>query len=518
MRNWLNEYRGDIASGLVVFFIGVPMCLGVALASGAPMLSGIVAGVVGGVLGGLLSRTTLAVTGPAAGLSAVAIYSITELGSFPLFLLAVVLAGLLQIVLGILRAGTVVRFFPVSVVKGMLAGIGLILIFRQLPHAVGYDKTIEGVEESMEAGNLDAFSEVVSAAQFMSSGALVISIVSLAVLIFCSGSYWKSQRWTRLLPGGLIAVSVSILVSKLVLDQFPNLKLGAEHMVMVPHVEHWNALPWLLVGEEFNTGLYGKFLVVVITLAMVASLESLLNTEAVDKLDPLRRITPLNKELMAQGATNVVSGFLGGLPVTVVIVRSSLNINAGARSPLSTITQGSILALSVVAFPGFLDLIPLSCLAVILIVTGYKLTSLRKWRTSYQQGADQFIPFAITAVIIFSINLLVGLLVGLLVAILYVVKSNFRSSILTVNHENNHLIKFTKGVSFLNKAHLYKILEDVPEHSHVIIDGTRADFIDHDIIETIRDYERSASSKNITVEIVKRTNAIHPFFKAVPDQ
>lgn len=516
MKDLFREYRRDVPAGLVVFFIGVPMCLGVALASGAPMLSGIVAGVVGGVLGGLFSRTAVAITGPAAGLSAVAVYSISELGSFPLFLLAVVFAGLVQIGLGMLRAGSVARFFPVSVVQGMLAGIGLILLLRQLPHAVGYDASVEGVEESMQTKGIEIFAELFQASQRISAGALVIAGVSLALLIFCSGSYWKSKSWTRLLPGGLMAVLVSLLVSELVLERIPWLTLSADHKVSIPKLEHWSALPWLLNPEELNIDVSFKFAVVVITLAIVASLESLVNTEAVDKLDPMRRITPLNKELIAQGATNVASGFLGGLPVTVVIVRSSLNINAGARSRLASIVQGTILAVAVLAVPGVLEMIPLSCLAVILIVTGYKLSSVRKWRHIYGQGADQFIPFAVTAVTIFSVNLLAGLLIGLLVALLYVVKSNFTSAILTVNREGNHLIRFTKGVSFLNKARLYKILEELPDNAHVIVDGARADFIDHDIIETLHDFQQSASTRKITVEIVRKPNAIHPFFKTLP--
>jgi MFS superfamily sulfate permease-like transporter len=462
-----------------------------------------------------LSRTAVAITGPAAGLSAVAVYSISELGSFPLFLLAVVLAGLVQIALGIVRAGSIARFFPVSVVQGMLAGIGLILIFRQLPHAVGYDASAEGVEESLQTRGIETFVELFQAAQGITPGALVIAGVSLVVLIFCSGQYWKSRTWTRLLPGALMAVLVSVLTNKLLLDRIPALALSADHRVSIPKLEHWSVLPWQLNQGEFAGNVTLTLGLVVVTLALVASLESLLNTEAVDKLDPMRRITPLNKELIAQGVTNVASGLLGGLPVTVVIVRSSLNINAGARSRLATVVQGTFLAVAVLAFPASLELIPLSCLAVILIVTGYKLSSAGKWRRIYLQGANQFIPFAVTAVTIFTVNLLAGLLVGLLVALLYVVKSNFSSAILTVNREGNHLIRFTKGVSFLNKARFYKILEDIPDHAHVVIDGTRADFIDHDIIETLNDFQQSAVTRYITVEIVRKPNASHPFFKGV---
>ena len=513
MGNLFKEARYDLPAGLVVFFVVIPMCLGIPLASGAPLLSGLVAGVVGGILCGFLSRSPLSITGPAAGLSAVALYSISELGSFSFFLLAVVVAGMIQIVLGLLKAGSIARFFPVSVIKGMLTGIGLILIFKQIPHALGYDVDLQGTEEFQQLDNENTLSEILQALQSVTPGAVLISVFSLGVLVFCSGQYWLSRKWTKLLPGPLMAVLVSIVVNELLLKWLPGLGLNSGHLVAIPHIQEWTALPGQLSIPDFDISIAGKFAAVAFTIAIVASIETLLNIEAVDKLDPYRRITPLNRELIAQGTTNIVSGLLGGLPVTAVIVRSSLNINAGARTRLSTITQGFILAVAVIALPGMLERIPLACLAVILIVTGYKLAPVSLWKTMFGKGIDQFIPFAVTAFVIFFSNLLVGILLGLVVALFFVLKSNFHMSVLKVNRDNNYLVKFTKDVSFLNKARLYQILEQVPRGAHVFIDGTRAHFIDNDIVETIEDFQKSAPIKNITVEIVKKTYAVHPFFK-----
>ncbi len=511
--SFFKEIRNDLPAGLVVFFVSVPMCLGVALASGAPLLSGLVAGVVGGILCGFLSRSPLSVAGPAAGLSAVVLYSIAELGSFSFFLLAVVLAGVIQIMLGLLRAGSIARFFPVSVIKGMLAGIGLILVFKQIPHALGYDTGLQGDEEFLQTDNENTFSEIMRAFQSITPGVLLITFLSLLLLVLCSGKFWQSNKWTRLLPGPLMAALGGIFLNEVLLMSTAEFGLLPEHLVAIPHFREWTALPGQLRIPDFNVLLAIKFIVVVLTIAVVASVETLINIEAVDKLDPFRRITPLNRELIAQGTTNIVSGFLGGLPVTTVIVRSSLNINAGVRTQLSTITQGFLLAVSVLALPGMLERIPMASLAVILIVTGYKLAPLSLWKTMFAKGKDQFIPFAVTAFVILFSNLLTGILLGILVAVFFVLKSNFRLAILKVNRDNNHLVKFTKDVSFLNKALLYRILEQVPAGAHVFIDGTRAHFIDNDIIDTIEDYQKSAPMNNITVEIVKKTYAVHPFFK-----
>lgn len=511
--NFFKEIRNDLPAGFVVFFVSVPLCLGVALASGAPLLSGLVAGVLGGVLGGLLSRSPLTVSGPAAGLAAVAHYSISTLGSFSLFLAAVVLAGMIQIILGLLRAGLVGRFFPVSVIKGMMAGIGLILVFKQIPHALGYDVDFVGDEEFLQLDNENTFTEIIRALQTFTPGAVLIAIFSLSLLVLCATKIWQSNKWTRLLPGPLVAVLVSILFNEGLLMLVPGWGLRAEHLVDLPAIQHWTALPGQLSLQGIDMTVASQLIMIAFTVAVVASLETLLNVEAIDKLDPFRRTTPLNRELIAQGTTNIASGLLGGLPVTAVIIRSSLNINAGARSQLSTIAQGSLLAMSVLALPEILERIPLASLAVILIVTGYKLTSPALWKSMYGKGIDQFFPFAATALIILFSNLLTGILLGLLIALVFVLKSNFRLAILKVNRDGAYLVKFTKDVSFLNKALLYRILTQIPDGSHVFIDGTRAHFVDPDIIDMLEDYQKGAPIKSIKVEIVKKNHAVHPFFK-----
>ena len=316
-----------------------------------------------------------------------------------------------------------------------------------------------------------------------------------------------------MLPGPLVAVVVGIMLNEGFQVVLPQWELRAEHLVDLPPMQQWTAMPWQIPLQTLSIVTISKLAMIAVTVALVASLETLLNIEAIDKLDPFRRTTPLNRELIAQGTTNIASGLLGGLPVTAVIIRSSLNINAGARTQLSTITQGLLIAVSVLMIPEILEAIPLASLAVILIVTGYKLAPLSLWKSMYKKGIDQFVPFVATALIILFSNLLIGILLGLLIALFFVLKSNFRLAILKVNRDGTYLVKFTKDVSFLNKALLYRILSQIPDGSQVYIDGTRAHFIDHDIIDMLEDYQKSAPIKNITVEIVRKNFAVHPFFK-----
>lgn len=506
MKQLFEEARHDLPASLVVFFVSIPLCLGISLASGAPLLSGLVAGVLGGIVCGLLSKSSLSITGPAAGLSAVALFSIERLGSFSTFLLAVVAAGVIQVILGLVKAGSVGRYFPVSVIKGMLAGIGLILIVTQIPHALGDDVYVQGAEES----NLG---EIVKALRTIHPGAVMVTLVSMFALIISVRPFWREGKWTRLIPGPLMAVVLSVLLNEAFIRSGSGLALTADHLVSLPRLSNWTALPGLLSIPNFNLDFAITFIMVAATIAIVASVETVLNIEAIDKLDPYRRTTPLNRELVAQGTTNILSGMLGGLPVTAVIARSSLNIHAGARSKLSTIVQAVLLGVAVLTSPGLLERIPVACLAVILIVTGYRLAPVSLWKSMYQKGPGQFIPFVVTAVMILLSNLLTGLVLGFAVAILFVLKSNFQLAVLSVNRDGAYLIKFIKDVSFMNKFRLYEILEGLPPGCRVYIDGTRAHFIDQDIIEAIEDYQKSAPTKNISVEIVKKNYAVHPFFK-----
>jgi MFS superfamily sulfate permease-like transporter len=513
MKKLFSEVGSDFSSGLVVFFVSVPLCLGIALASGAPLTAGLISGIVGGVICGALSRSPLAITGPAAGMTAVVLYAKAELGSFEALLLATVLAGMIQFSFGLLRLGAIARFFPASVVKGLLAGIGLILIFKQLPHALGYDQESLGAESFLQLDQQNTLSELWLAAEHIHPGAVFIALATLGIILAGSSQAWQRGAITKYLPAVLVGVVASIVINELFFVSAPDLALTESHRVTLPHVSTWlghlDAIPFLDFTPEF----LGRLLIVALTIAVVASIESLLNVEAVDKMDTFRRITPLNRELIAQGTTNIASGLLGGLPVTVVIARSSLNAYSGARSRLAAIVQGLMLAIAVLLFPGALERIPLSGLAVILMFTGYRLTAPKRWKLVYSKGKDQFIPFAVTAVVIFFSNLLIGILSGVAVALFFVMKANFRTGIVRVNRGNHHLVKFTKDVSFVNKAVLFRILEEIPADSMVSIDGTRSYFIDQDIIETIEDFQRSAPTRGISVEIVQKAFAIHPFFK-----
>jgi len=338
-------------------------------------------------------------------------------------------------------------------------------------------------------------------------------LISLLSLLISVRPFWRQGSWTRLIPGPLVAVVLSVLLNEVFMRSGSSLALTADHLVTLPHISDWTALPGLLSIPDFDLDFALTFIMVAATIAIVASVETVLNIEAVDKLDPYRRTTPLNRELVAQGVTNIVSGMLGGLPVTAVIARSSLNINAGARSKLSTMVQAALLALAVLASPGLLERIPVACLAVILIVTGYRLAPVSLWKSLYDKGPGQFIPFVVTAVMILMSNLLTGLVLGFAVAIFFTLKSNFQLAVLSVNRDGTYLIKFIKDATFMNKVRLYEILEGLPSGCRVYIDGTRAHFIDQDIIEAIEDYQKSAPTRNISVEIVRKSYAVHPFFK-----
>lgn len=506
-----SSLRQDIPASIVVFFVAIPLCLGISLASGAPLISGLIAGVLGGVIAGILSGSQLSVSGPAAGLASIVLTSISDLGTFQAFSVAVVLAGLIQLILGYVRAGAIGYFFPSSVIKGMLAGIGLILILKQIPHALGDDKDYEGDESFLQPDNQNTFTEILAAAFNLSSGAVIISLSCLVLLIFWGSDRIRKNPLASLIPGPLLAVLLGVAINLIYKVYFPNLFLDGIHIVDLPDFKELAAgfsLPdWTALNNK-------KVYVVALTLALVASLESLLSIEAADKMDPLKRVTPLNRELKAQGITNTISGLVGGLPVTSVIVRTSANVNSGAQTKISTIIHGLLIAVAVVIFPTLLEYIPLSALAAILLLVGYKLSSPGLWKEQYNKGLDQFIPFAVTIIVILFTNLLMGIFIGILISIYFVLKSNFHSAVLVVNHGNNYLIKFTKDVSFLNKSTLLKAIESIPENSKVLIEGSSIQYYDNDILEIITDFTNSAFKRNIDIEIKKTRNALHPYFKS----
>lgn len=516
-RDYITSFPNDFAASLVVFLVALPLCLGVALASKADPFSGIIAGIVGGVVVGLASRSHLSVSGPAAGLTAIVAAAITSLPSYPAFLVAVVLAGLLQVILGFARAGIIGDYVPNSVIKGMLAAIGLILILNQFPHLLGDDSSFESDEGvPQEKGNI--FSNFFNAFGNINRVALLIGGVCLAFHFIWEKIVGSRKGFIRFVPAPLLVVIIGISINAVTQQQNPASALSGEHLVNIPIAGSSQEFFSFFSMPDWKFLLDTKVLGIAVTLALVASLESLLSIEAVDDLDPYQRVTPTNRELKAQGLGNMVSGLIGGLPVTSVIVRSSANVNAGARTKMSTVYHGLLLFVSVAFIPFALNLIPKAALAAVLIFTGYKLAKPSIFTAFYKKGWDQFLPFLITIAAILATDLLKGVLIGIAVGLFFVMRSNFRSAITLVSDQNRYLLRLRKDVSFLNKPIIKKRLEQIPENSIVLIDAGRADFIDKDIIEVIEDFIIHAPLKNITVELKKsmsRNQGFDP--KLIPD-
>lgn len=513
MNEYLKYLKNDLPAGIVVFLVALPLCLGIALASGAPLFSGLVAGIVGGIVVGLVSGSQLSVSGPAAGLTVIVLGAIESLGSFEAFLLAVILAGVIQMVLGFLRAGIIGHFFPASVIKGMLSAIGLILILKQIPHALGDDRDYEGDDSFFQPDGENTFTEIILAVQNIELSAFVISMICLAILIFWESSFMKKQNWTKIIPGPLVAVVAGISINLLYKTQLPSFYLTGVHMVELPVAGSVEGFLSSLTFADWSAFSNPQVFIVAVTIAIVASLETLLSLDAVDKLDPYKRIAPQSRELKAQGLGNIVSGLLGGLPVTAVIVRSSANVTSGARTKVSAVFHGILLVLAVVFFPQIMNLIPLSALAAILLVVGYKLTKPSLYIQIYKKGLNQFIPYTVTILAILLTDLLVGISIGMVVGLFFVIKSNFQEAILITRDGNNFLLKFNKDVTFLNKAVLRHRLESIPENAYVIVDGSKASFIDQDILETIADFQDYARYKKITVEIKKSPGRSNQMYK-----
>ncbi|PZR39933.1 MAG: hypothetical protein DI538_05640 [Azospira oryzae] len=497
----IKEYfKYDFTAAIVVFLIALPLCLGIALASGAPLFAGILSGIIGGIVVGALSGSPLSVSGPAAGLTTIVLAAILELG-YETFLLAVVLAGLIQIILGFLRAGSIGHFFPAGVLKGMLAAIGVILILKQIPHAVGYDVDFEGDESFFQNDGQNTLSELLSAWDYLTPGALVVSAVSIFILVIWNQAFLQRYAFFKVIPSALAAVMAGVLLNVLFIQSVPYLVITSKHLVSVPVISEATSIFNFLTFPDFGQFGNPQVYLTALTLAAVASIETLLNIEACDKVDPFRRITPLNRELKAQGVANMICGFIGGLPVTSVVVRGSANIQAGARTKASTITHGAILLISVLLIPRLLQHIPLAALAGILIVTGFKLTKPYIYRDMYRKGWNQFLPFVITVIAIVFTNLLLGVFIGILVAIFFILKTNFKESIILVNNGNSYLLRLTKDVSFLNKATLRNAFHKIPPNSQVVIDGSQSHFVDNDIKDAIEDFIEASRGKNIRVEL-----------------
>jgi MFS superfamily sulfate permease-like transporter len=499
--SYLRSMGSDIPSSIVVALVALPLCLGIALASNAPLFSGIISGIIGGIVIGSLSGSQLSVSGPAAGLTAIVAAAILKLPSFETFLLAVVICGVLQIFLGFIKAGIIGDYVPNCVIKGMLAAIGLILILKQFPHLIGYDSGYAGEESFIQSNNENTFSGIINAFNYISPIAIIIGITGL-LFQFGWEKFTKERKgFIRLIPAPLVVVLLGIGINELFRLNSGLKVLSAEQMVSIPIAQTTGEFISFFTLPDFTAFLNKEVWIAGITLALVASLETLLSIEAIDDLDPYQRVTNKERELKAQGFGNMLSGLIGGLPITSVIVRSSANVNAGARSKMSSIYHGLILLMFVVLIPGIVNLIPLSALAAILIFTGYKLAKPAIFKGFYKKGWDQFLPFAITITAILFTDLLVGVLIGIAVGLFFVFRSNFKTSVFIVHDDNKYLFRLRKDVSFLNKPIIKNKLEDVPENSFVLIDASRADFIDKDIIEVIEDFMIHAPLKNIKVEL-----------------
>ena len=498
-KDYFKSFPNDIASSIVVFLVALPLCLGVALASNAPLFSGIIAGILGGVIVGLASKSHLSVSGPAAGLTAIVAVAIATLPSFEAFLIAVFICGLLQIVLGFMKAGVIGDYVPNNVIKGMLAAIGLILILNQFPHLLGDDSHFETDEGVHESGNI--FSNFVNAFAHITPAALLIGFVCLAFHFIWEKLIAGKKGFIKFIPAPLLVVFIGVGINLLFNNSGSGNALGSNHLVSIPVASSASEFFSFFTTPDWKHLMNSQVWITGITLALVASLESLLSIEAVDDLDPYQRVTPTNRELKAQGIGNVISGLIGGLPITSVIVRSSANVNAGAKTKMSTIYHGILLLLCVAFIPVILNLIPKAALAAVLIFTGYKLAKPSLFKSFYKKGWDQFLPFIITIAAILLTDLLKGVVIGIGVGLFFVMRSNFKSAVFIVNDNNKYLFRLRKDVSFLNKAIIKNRLEKVPENSFVLIDAARADFIDKDVVETIEDFMLHAPLKNITVEL-----------------
>jgi MFS superfamily sulfate permease-like transporter len=500
-KDYFKSLPNDITASIVVFLVALPLCLGVALASNAPLFSGLIAGIIGGVVVGLASKSHLSVSGPAAGLTAIVATAIITLPSFGAFLVAVVICGLLQVILGFIKAGVIGDYVPNSVIKGMLAAIGIILILKQFPHLIGYDKNFEGDESFQQPNDENTFSGLIHSFKHIAPVATLIGIVCLVFHFTWEKFVAGKKGFIKLIPVPLLIVLMGIGINYFFSRTYSSYAVNPEHLVSIPAASSTKEFFSFFTFPDWQYLFNKEVLVTGLVLALVASLESLLSIEAVDDLDPYQRVTPANRELKAQGLGNLLSGLIGGLPVTSVIVRSSANVNAGAKTKMSTIYHGIFLLLSIAFIPAILNLIPKAALAAILIYTGYKLAKPSLFKSFYKKGWDQFLPFIITIVAILLTDLLKGVIIGIGVGLFFVLRSNFKTAVFVVHDTGKYLFRLRKDVSFLNKPIIKNKLEQVPEDSYVLIDASRADFIDKDVVETIEDFMLHAPLKNIRVEL-----------------
>jgi MFS superfamily sulfate permease-like transporter len=518
--------KSDLPASIVVFFVALPLCLGIALASGAPLFSGVIAGIIGGIVVGSLSGSKIGVSGPAAGLAAIVLSAIATLGSYENFLVAVVLGGFIQILFGILKAGIIGYYFPSSVIKGMLTGIGIIIILKQIPHFFGYDSNPEGAWSFMQIDGENTFSELFNMINYIKPGSALIGMIALSILLFWDKILSKKGKFFQVIQGPLVAVVVGVIFYALTKSN-DALSISASHLVSVPIPEDVGSFLNQFSFPNFKAITNTEVWIVAFTIALVASLETLLCVEATDKLDPHKNVTPTNRELLAQGTGNVISGLVGGLPITQVIVRSSANIQSGGRTKLSAIIHGFLLLISVIIIPRLLNMIPLSVLAAILLIVGYKLAKPALFKKMYDLGWKQWIPFTVTVFGIVFTDLLVGIFLGLTVGIVVIlIKSYQNSHFLHIEDKSNgkHKIKmtFAEEVTFFNKGAILKELDSLPRDTYLELDVRKTRYLDNDIIEILEDFAYKAKERHIDINLVsERGDVENPssfieFFKLRP--
>ena len=494
--------REDFLAGISVFLVTIPLCLGIALASGAPLFAGVLSGIIGGLFLGYWSGSEMSVSGPAAGLTVIVLQAIQSLG-YTSFLVAVILAGVIQFFLGHIKAGRLSGFFPNSTIRGMMVAIGLVIILKQIPHALGWDVDYEGefeFRQSVDGEN--TLTEIFEAVRHLNPGALAISGSCILFMILWDKLTVRYNGFFKLFPSALAVVLLGVGLNELFSIAKPEWYLGnsPQHMVSFPSFENWDGIMNAFKFPDFNALTNSGVYIAAITIALVGTLESLISLEATDRIDPARRYSSPNQELRAQGIGNIICGLLGALPITAVVVRTSTNVFSGARTRLASMFHGLFLLISLFTASSLLRFIPLACLAALLIVVGFRLANFKIFKKIYREGLDQFIPFIITVLTIIFTDLLIGIAVGLAVGINYVLYFNFKSAIKAVRDGKNVLVVFSKDVSFLNKPHLKQILVEVKPGDSVLFDGARAQFIDKDIFTTLQEFKDDAGQRNIEVE------------------
>lgn len=514
-----KHLKTDVLSGMVVFLVALPLCLGIAVASGAPTaFAGIITGIIAGIVVGSLSSSNVSVSGPAAGLIAIILAAITDLG-YETFLVAVVIAGVIQLVMGIIKAGGISSYVPTSVIEGMLAAIGIIIIMKELPHAIGYDKNHEGDFFNLEKGaETGFFSEIINSINYAHLGAIIVAVVSIAILVaFNKVAFLKKIKF---LPGALVVVAVGIIINELFKASGSPLAISEAHLVQLPVASSMSDFIGQFTTPDFTAITNPKVWIIGATIAVVASIETLLCLEAGDKMDPYKRFSSANTELRAQGIGNMLAGLLGGLPMTSVIVRTTANINAGARTKMSAIFHGIFLLVAAVSIPFLLNKIPMASLAAILIMIGIRLASLKVFKHMWHAGKYQFIPFVVTVVAVVATDLLKGVGIGLATSIIFILKGNMKLAYFFKKREHQEgetiYIDLAQEVSFLNKAAIKQTLAHLPENSKVVIDAANTVYIDYDVLQLIRDFVNfGAKDKNIQVRLYnfkkayKMEDAVH---------